>query len=252
MAVAQTKFQSCAGAHKRSAVQPVPSVPWYMEQVYWWAYMRPFGLMIFDHVPIVSLILFGNYGRLKRAALAEIRKGQKVLQAACVYGDLSEALAEKVGQTGSLDVIDVVPLQVTNCARKLRDYPWSHVHLADAASPRGRRYDAVCCFFLLHELPDDYKRAAVNALLGSVAPGGRAVFIDYHMPHPLHPLKLVISLLFRYLEPFAGSLWQNEIRDFAQDRDAFVWHKETCFGSLFQKVVAERGIPGGRAISATD
>lgn len=251
MDVAQTKMRAglpgCAAVEKRGTPRPVPDVPWYMKQVYWWAYMRPFSLAIFDHVPIVSFILFGNYGRLKRAALAEIRKGQSVLQAACVYGDLSRVLAERVGPTGALDVIDVVPLQVANNARKLRDYPWSRVRLADAAflGRGGERYDAVCCFFLLHELPDDYRKASVNALLGSVAPGGRAIFVDYHMPHRLHPLKPLMRLVNRFLEPFANSLWQCEIRDLARDPGAFVWRKKTYFGGLFQKVVAERRAPGG-------
>lgn len=249
MAVVQTGGRRNATAEQAGAARSVPAVPWYMEEVYWWAYMRPFSLTIFDHVSIVSLILFGNYARLKRAALAEISKGQNVLQAACVYGDLSKAIAERVGESGSLDVIDVVPLQVANCARKLRAYPWSQVRLADAASPGGGRYDVVCCFFLLHELPDDYKRAAVNALLDSVASGGRAIFVDYHMPHPMHPLRPLISLVFRHLEPFADSLWQSGIRCMARDRDAFIWRKKTCFGGLFQKIVAERRDP--RALSGT-
>lgn len=99
MAVAQTKLRSYSSTDDKGAVQSSPKVPWYMEQVYWWAYMRPFSLALFDHVWIVSLILFGNYGKLKRAALAEISNGQSVLQAACVYGDLSGLLAEKVDLT---------------------------------------------------------------------------------------------------------------------------------------------------------
>jgi hypothetical protein len=73
---------------------------------------------------------------------------------------------------------------------------------------------AVCCFFLLHEVPDDYKRAIVRTLLRSViktnednkpnaAVGnesssssgkgkGKVVFVDYHMPANSHPLKFVM------------------------------------------------------------
>lgn len=221
-----------------------PFLPRYMEEVYWWAYMRPASLAIFDHVPIVSLILYGNYKRLKRAALAEISPGQRVLQAASVYGDLSSALAKRVGPAGSLDVIDIVPLQVANSARKLRDYPWCRVRLADAASPGGGLYDAVCCFFLLHELPDNYKRTVTDALLASVAPGGKVIFIDYHRPHRLHPLWPLQATVFRFLEPFARSLLQREIKDLARNAGDFTWRKETCFGGLFQKVVAVRRTSG--------
>lgn len=217
-----------------------PVVPKYLEEVYWWAYMRPASLKVFDHPPVVSAILWGNYGLLKKVAVAEITPGEKVLQSACVYGDLSPDLARKTGPGGTFDVVDVVPLQVENCARKLRDFPWSRARLANAAAPGGGPYDTVCCFFLLHELPDTHKHEVVNALLANVAPGGKAIFVDYHKPRRLHPLKPVMSLVFRYLEPFAMRMWRSEVIDFAADSSGFSWRKETYFGGLYQKVVAER------------
>ena len=92
-----------------------PEVPTYLRRYYWWAYLRPAALRIFDHTPVVSAILWGGYGRLKRATFAEIGAGDRVLQAACVYGDFSRDLAKLVGNHGHLDVVDVVPLQVANC-----------------------------------------------------------------------------------------------------------------------------------------
>ena len=232
---------ACAPAvGRRRASGQEPAVPAYMEEVYWWAYMRPASLAVFDHAPVVSFILFGNYHRLKRAVLAEIAPGQRILQPACVYGDLSSMLAERVGAAGTLDVTDIVPLQVANCARKLDAYPWGCSRLADAASPGRGPYDAVCCFFLLHELPDDKKKAVVDALLASLAPGGKAIFVDYHRPHRLHPLRPLQAAVFWLLEPFANSLWRREIKDLALNAGGFTWRKETFFGGLFQKVVAVR------------
>ena len=215
-----------------------PQLPAYLEDHYWWAYLRPASLTLFDQTPVVSAILWGCYNRLKRAAFAEIRPGQRVLQAACVYGDFSPDLARTVGGGGRVEVVDVSPLQVANCRRKLRRFPHAIARLANAAAPGGGPYDAVCCFFLLHELPDDHKRAVVNGLLRSVAPGGKVIFVDYHRPHPLHPLKPITILVFSLLEPFAKRLWQSEIADFATDGSSFEWVKQTYFGGLFQKVVA--------------
>ncbi len=240
MDFAHTQTARRADAGRRSRQWRLPPLPWYLEKYYWWAYLRPASLAVFDHSAIVSAILWGNYGRLKSAVLAEVRPGQRVLQAACVYGDLSARLASRVGANGALEVVDIAPIQVDNCARKLRDYPWSRVRLANAATPGGGPYDAICCFFLLHELPDEYKRKVTDALLGNVAPGGKVVFVDYHRPHPLHPLKPVTALIFRLLEPFAKRMWDREIKDLAADSGAFTWRKQTCFGGLFQKVVAER------------
>jgi ubiquinone/menaquinone biosynthesis C-methylase UbiE len=101
-------------------------------------------------------------------------------------------------------------------------------------------YDSVICYFLLHEIPEHHKRAATNVLLSKIKPGGKLIFIDYHKPHWAHPLKAITSLVFDTLEPFAKGMWKSEIRDFADQPGLFSWHKERFFGSLFQKVVAQR------------
>lgn len=220
------------------------AIPDYLRRHYAWAYLNPRHLPILDHSLVVSAILLGNYHRLRRAVLAELAPGQTILQAACVYGDLSVALADFLGDRGKLEVVDVAPLQVDNCRRKLADHGHAEVRLADAARPGGDAYDAVCCFFLLHELPDDHKRRVVDGLLASLASGGKAIFVDYHEPHWAHPLKRPTRLVFEVLEPFAESLWRHEIADFASTADDLVWRKQTFFGGLYQKTVAQRRTRG--------
>jgi len=217
----------------------VPDVPAYLEDVYSWAYLNPRNLALLDRPWIVSAILWGNYGKLLRATLAEIRPGDRVLQPACVYGDFSPRLAAHVGPTGSLHVADVAPLQVANCRRKLKPFPNARACVRDAAD-LGGDYDAVCCFFLLHELPDAYKRKVIDALLGSVVPGGKVIFVDYHRPHGAHPLKPVMNVVFETLEPFAKALWSREVRDFAGEPERFSWSKQTYFAGMYQKTVAHR------------
>ncbi len=218
----------------------VPQVPAYLREIYDWAYLNPRIVRLLDREFVVATILWGNHNRLRRSAFEEIRPGQTVLQSSCVYGDFSPALARRVGSKGRLQVFDVAPIQVKRCRRKLRDFPQATVRLADAADPSGEFYDAVCCYFLLHEIPAHYKRKVVDALLGSVVPGGKVVFVDYSKPHFAHPLKLITSLVFDTLEPFAKDLWHNEIADFASAPGEFMWRKQTCFGGLFQKVIASR------------
>jgi len=215
-------------------------VPTYLSETYTWAYLNPRALAFFDRPWVVSAILFGNYRRLQRALLRELDPGMRVLQAACVYGDFSRNVAKRVGAHGKLDVIDVAGLQVANCKRKLRDFPHACAWVADAAMPRAVLYDAVCCFFLLHELPDGYKRAVIDALLTSVRPGGSVVFIDYHKPHFANPLKFVLHLVFDTLEPYAKTLWHSEIAALASAPEEFTWRKHTFFGGMYQKVVARR------------
>lgn len=225
----------------RAEARP-PQVPAYLWETYYWAYLDPRNVRRLDRELVVSVILWGNHRRLRQAAFAELQPGQRVLQPACVYGDFSPNLARHLGPRGRLEVIDVAPIQVACCRRKLRDFPQATVRHADSALRGGEVYDAVCCYFLLHELPADYKRAVVDALLGSVVPGGKVIFVDYHRPHWAHPLKGITSLVFDTLEPFAKDLWRNEISHFASTPNEFVWSKQTYFGNLFQRTIAHRPV----------
>jgi len=220
--------------------EEMPDIPYYLKETYYWAYVSPRNVGLLDREIVVSTILWGQHLKLQRAAFAEIKPGQKVLQPASVYGSFVPNLARHIGSSGKLDVIDINPIQVKGCRRKLDGLPQASVRLADARHPGGALYDVVCCYFLMHELPEDYKYEVMDALLASVAPGGKLVFVDYHKPHWAHPIKPITSLVFDLLEPFAKSLWRHEIREFAKNADGFSWRKQTYFGGLFQKVVAER------------
>ncbi len=224
----------------RPTLAVAPPLPGYLREVYSWAYLRPGSVWLLDRLPVVDAILWGNYRRLQRLALAEMRPGQTVLQPACVYGDLSPRIAELLGPRGRLDVSDVTPVQVENCRRKLRAFGNASVRLRDAAEPVGGRYDVVCCFFLLHEMPDGYRHRVVDALLDAVGADGKVVFVDYHEPRRWHPLRRVMSLVFDHLEPFAKGLWHHDIAEFASDAEAYIWTKQTYFGGLYQKVAARK------------
>ena len=211
-----------------------------MQEIYHWAYLDSRNARLLDHELIVNTILWGNSPELRRSLLCEIEPASRVFQAAHVYGEMQPDLAKKIGPEGRLDVVDVVPLQVDLCRRKLSGFPNVHVRLGDAANNDGRKYDAVVCYFLLHEIPDVNKHEVMDALLERLPKGGKAVFIDYHRTVPWHPLGGLMRLVFRTLEPFAAGLIGSEIRNYASHADNFDWCKQTFFGGLYQKVVAIR------------
>jgi ubiquinone/menaquinone biosynthesis C-methylase UbiE len=218
--------------------QEATVIPVYLREVYGWAYLNPTIAHLLDREVVVRAILLGNNRRLRRLLLCEIDPGQRVLHVAHVYGRLIPEVAGRVGRTGHLDVIDVVPLQAALCRRKLQSFPQANVRIADAARPGDGMYDVVTCFFLLHEIPDEHKHAVVDALLARVVPGGRVVFVDYHEPARWHPLRGLMRGLMNRLEPFATSLWRHEIAEFASVPGAYRWKKQTLFGGLYQKTVA--------------
>jgi hypothetical protein len=196
-------------AVERPIGQPVrdaeaAAIPAYLREVYGWAYLNRANARLLDRDAVVSAILLGN------------------------------------NRGGQLDVIDLVPLQAALCRRKLRGFPQARVRIADAAQPGDGVYDVITCFFLLHEIPDERKRAVVDALLARVVPGGKVVFVDYHTPARWHPLRGLMRLVMGRLEPFAESLWHHEIAEFASVPGDYRWQKQTLFGGLYQKTVAYR------------
>ena len=193
-----------------------------------------------DRHLVVNGILWGNYRSLVQMACLEFADGERVLQAASVYGDMSSRLAARLGERGFLDIIDVAPLQVEHCRRKLAGRRNVRVRVADAAAPGESGYDGACCFFLLHEVPDADKRRIVDALLAAVRIGGRVVIVDYHRPARWNPLRPVMAAVFRWLEPYANGLLSCQVCELASARHAFQSRKETRFGGLYQKVILER------------
>jgi SAM-dependent methyltransferase len=250
--------RSFASVGAPSASQSAPqrsrrrdAIPEYLSAPYGWAYLNRKNARFLDQNAVVSAILLGNHRRLRRAALAEVAPGQRVLQAAHVYGCLIPELAALIGASGRLDVIDLAPLQAALCRRKLRGFAHARVRIADAATPGAQTYDVVNCFFLLHEVPDAQKCLVVDALLAQVAPGGRAVFIDYHAPSRWQPLRGFYRWLFNRFEPFAESMWRHDVREFSGNADAFCWEKVTMFGGVFQKTVARRVRPEPAHLAGT-
>ena len=70
--------------------------PQYLTAHYWWAYVHPRAIWFFERQWLVNLILWGNYTRLRNAAMAELGDvlPGATLQVACVYGDLTGELTQ--------------------------------------------------------------------------------------------------------------------------------------------------------------
>jgi ubiquinone/menaquinone biosynthesis C-methylase UbiE len=221
-------------------------VPAYLQEFYWWAYVHPWAVRTFERDWLVNLILFGNYARLRDAALAEIGRpaGGRTLQVACVYGDLTVRLSKQIAEDGTLDVVDVMPIQLQNLARKLPRGSKARLLHRDSTSLGipDATYDRVLIFFLLHEQPLAVRRRTLAEAIRVAKPGGKIVLVDYHQPHGWwHPLRRPMRALLRRLEPFALDLWQSEIAEFlpAGIRLGAI-QKETSFGGLYQKIVLTR------------
>lgn len=223
-----------------------PPIPDYLQRVYWWAYLHPRAVFLFEREWLVNLILWGNYQRLCDEALGELagNEGQRLLQVACVYGDLTQRVAGQLGSRDLLDIIDVAPIQLANLRKKLLPDGRIHLHQEDSRSLsfEDGSFDRTLLFFLLHEQPEDVRCATLAEALRVTRPGGKVVIIDYHGPEPGHPLRLVMKMILATLEPFALDLWKREIREMLpQDAAIAAYEKVTSFRGLYQMIVIEVG-----------
>jgi len=225
--------------------RPGLPIPHYLEQVYWWAYVHPKAVHVFEREWLVNAILFGNYGNLRDGALASLGDTVegRTLQVACVYGNLTARLQERLAPDAQLDVVDILPVQLRNLAKKLPTDERIALLQGDASSLacQDASYDRVLLFFLLHEMPEAVRRATLGEALRVLKPGGKLVIVDYHRPARLHPLRPLMRWVFRYLEPYAFDLWEQEIETFIPPALAPASiEKHTWFGGLYQQLVLTR------------
>jgi ubiquinone/menaquinone biosynthesis C-methylase UbiE len=221
----------------------VRAVPSYLQQTYWWAYVHPNAVRLFERQWLVNLILWGNFNRLRDAALDALgeRLDGRTLQIACVYGDLSNRLRARLTTGGSLDVVDVLRVQLDNLARKLRGDPRVGLIHGDSSAlelDQGS-YDRALLFFLLHEQPEDVRRRTISEALRVVKPGGRLVIVDYHRPLASNPLYWPMVAILKTLEPYAMDLWRHEIAEWLPADVRF--EKATRFGQLYQLLTVTKG-----------
>jgi ubiquinone/menaquinone biosynthesis C-methylase UbiE len=236
-----------AGAKRLGEVgaRPGHAIPAYLTAHYWWAYVHPKAVHLFERQWLVNLILWGNYSRLRDCALDELGESLagETLQVACVYGDLTDRLSRRAANAGgAVDVVDVLPVQLRNLRRKLPANAPVRLLAMDAMKLDlpDASYERALLFFLLHEQPRAWRERTLHEVLRVVKPGGKIVIVDYARPRWWNPLRYLWRPVLSRLEPFALDLWQHEIAMWLPHSSALALDKEVSFGGLYQKLVITR------------
>jgi ubiquinone/menaquinone biosynthesis C-methylase UbiE len=218
------------------------SIPEYLQKTYWWAYLHPNAVRFFERQWLVNLILFGNFARLRDAALDALGSSLdgRSLQIACVYGDFTSRLAARLAPEGTLDVIDILPIQLGNLRGKLPAAAPVTLHQRNSTALgfADASYDQAALFFLLHEQPEKVRIQTLREALRVLRPGGKLVIVDYHRPGWLHPLRYLFRPVLQFLEPFALDLWRHPLETWLPDGvQADRIERHHYFGGLYQMMV---------------
>jgi ubiquinone/menaquinone biosynthesis C-methylase UbiE len=237
--------EACLPDEKASAYEGAPlPIPDYLEKYYWWAYVRPWGVWVFEREWLVNLILWGWYKPLRDVALKALgdKLSGRTLQISCCYGTFTPKLTERViAGGGTLDVLDVSPAQLDNLRRKIASDAPVRILMRNSTNLEGlatASYDRVILFFLPHEQPRDVRSKTIAEAFRVVKPTGEILVIEFGKAKIWHPLKWLWLPFLKYLEPFAPDIWDHAPESWlAYDAKRWVMEKTPLFGGFYQKIV---------------
>jgi ubiquinone/menaquinone biosynthesis C-methylase UbiE len=121
----------------------------------------------------------GGIGRVRARALdlLDLRPGQRVLELGCGTGDISRLLLER---GVSVTAIDASQRMLSRARRRAPGAQFHCCRLEEFQA--GASYDRVLFAFVLHELSEPERHAALCAARRALAPGGILAFVDWSLP----------------------------------------------------------------------
>ncbi|MCH8347357.1 MAG: class I SAM-dependent methyltransferase [Proteobacteria bacterium] len=217
----------------------------------YWLYTNKYLIWLTDNQFVVTVVLLFQYDRLVAKVIEKItpsRSGGRVLQISCAYGNFSEKLAEKCRhiEAGEMVVCDIVGNQLENLKKKLKGCPGKITFAEeDAAKMRfdDNSFDSVVVFFLLHELPYQVKRKALQEAMRVVRPGGKVILAEFHKPTSWI-MRLISRAYFSFFEPFALDMWGRfnpSALITSDEKNSWTIEQESFFHDNFQVVSATKG-----------
>jgi ubiquinone/menaquinone biosynthesis C-methylase UbiE len=221
-----------------------PSIPSYLQTTYWWAYIDPRGVKIFERQWLVNLILWGNYNRLCDVVLQNFgaQLAGNNLQIACAYGNLTPRLELNMSADSGLDVIDILPIQLGNLAEKLLTESRVKLHCMDSTSLKfsDQHFGRALLFFLLHEQPLEVRKKTLAEAVRVLRPGGTITIVDYAKPDWFNPLRYLMTPILLLLEPYALDLWKEDVINWLPEHlNISIVSRQRFCGGLYQILVVQ-------------
>lgn len=136
--------------------------------------------------------------RIKQIALAELKPGEKVLDAGCGTGILTVLAKLAVGNTGHVCGIDIAPKMIDAAVEKAGKYKldieFKTASISEIPYTDGE-FDVVISSLMFHHLPVHIKKQGLKEIHRVLTSNGRFFLSDFGTPHfitaPLMFLLLV-------------------------------------------------------------
>jgi ubiquinone/menaquinone biosynthesis C-methylase UbiE len=157
-----------------------------------------------------------------------------------------------VAPGGSLEIVDILPIQLENLAKKLPKNAPVQLHCMDSAALgfADASFDRALLFFLLHEQPQAVREKTLAEALRVVRPGGTLTIVDYAPLSKANPLRYLWKPVLDRLEPFADDLFSEEVAAWLPKDSSFVSvGDQRFFGGMYQMLTLK--IVGPQAGSAS-
>ena len=161
-----------------------------------------------------DLMSLGTHRLWKRhfVATSGVRPGDRVLDLAGGTGDIAALLAERVGANGSVVLSDINPAMLEVGRDRMTDrgavanlrYALAN---AEALPFADASFELVTIAFGLRNVTD--KPAALREMLRVLAPGGRALVLEFAPPKP-GPLQQLYDIYSFQVLPRLGKLIAND------------------------------------------
>jgi ubiquinone/menaquinone biosynthesis C-methylase UbiE len=113
--------------------------------------------------------------------LAELRRGETVLDVGCGTGTLALDAYERAGASGRVVGIDPAPRQLARARAKAtrRGYPVEfQIGAVERLAFPDESFDVVLSTWMMHHLPDDLKPRGLAKIWRVLKPGGRLLIAD--------------------------------------------------------------------------
>ena len=126
--------------------------------------------------------------RRKQIGLVAPGMGEKLLEVGCGTGVLSRLAKLAVGETGTVEGIDLDPKMIANAKKKADKSSLSinfRIASVDELPYSEGSFDIVISSLMFHHLPIEVKKRALDEIYRVLKEGGKFFLFDFCSPHPL-------------------------------------------------------------------